>query len=328
MIFINPKMDLAFKKIFGSPQSKEILISFLDALIYGGQPTIEDLEILDPFQLPKAFGLKETYLDVKARLNNGVFVIIEMQVLNLNTFEKRVPYNAAKSYALQLGVGQSYSILYPVIALTITDFVLFPDIASPVTSFIFKERTLNLPYTHNDIELVFAELPKFQRLPEEVETLTEQWLAFLKYARDLHEIPPTMAGVGALCQAFELANQATLNAEELDKLEKSEAFVADTFRTMEQERAEGRQEGHQEGLVQGLEQGLTQGLEQGLTQGLEQGLTQGLKQGLTQGIEKGKREQALATARSLLKLLAIEDVSRVTGLSIAEIQALQTEVSA
>ncbi|MFN9873841.1 MAG: PD-(D/E)XK nuclease family transposase, partial [Pseudanabaena sp.] len=34
MIFINPKIDFAFKKIFGSEDSKDILISFLNALIY------------------------------------------------------------------------------------------------------------------------------------------------------------------------------------------------------------------------------------------------------------------------------------------------------
>jgi hypothetical protein len=33
MIFINPKTDFAFKKIFGSEQSKHILISFLNALL-------------------------------------------------------------------------------------------------------------------------------------------------------------------------------------------------------------------------------------------------------------------------------------------------------
>ncbi|HBR75297.1 MAG TPA: transposase, partial [Cyanobacteria bacterium UBA11159] len=36
MIFINPKIDWAFKKIFGSSESKDILISFLDALVYNG----------------------------------------------------------------------------------------------------------------------------------------------------------------------------------------------------------------------------------------------------------------------------------------------------
>ena len=34
MIFINPKTDFAFKKIFGSEESKPILIDFLNALLY------------------------------------------------------------------------------------------------------------------------------------------------------------------------------------------------------------------------------------------------------------------------------------------------------
>ncbi|MCC7429437.1 PD-(D/E)XK nuclease family transposase, partial [bacterium] len=38
MQFINPKTDFAFKKIFGSLESKEILISFLNAIL---QPKTE-----------------------------------------------------------------------------------------------------------------------------------------------------------------------------------------------------------------------------------------------------------------------------------------------
>jgi hypothetical protein len=46
--FINPKIEFAFKRIFGSSESKPILISFLNAMIYDGNPTIADLEIIDP----------------------------------------------------------------------------------------------------------------------------------------------------------------------------------------------------------------------------------------------------------------------------------------
>jgi predicted transposase/invertase (TIGR01784 family) len=99
MIFINPKIDYAFQKIFGSSESKDILISFLNALIYEGHPTIEDLKIINPNLPPKLEGLKDTYLDVKAKLKDGTLVIIEMQVLNVQSFGKRVLYNAAKTYA-------------------------------------------------------------------------------------------------------------------------------------------------------------------------------------------------------------------------------------
>jgi predicted transposase/invertase (TIGR01784 family) len=54
MLFINPKIDFAFKKIFGSKDSKDILISFLNALIYEAQPVIHDLEICKkPMRLPE-----------------------------------------------------------------------------------------------------------------------------------------------------------------------------------------------------------------------------------------------------------------------------------
>jgi predicted transposase/invertase (TIGR01784 family) len=78
MIFINPKTDYAFKKIFGSSESKDILISFLNAMIYEGNSIIEDLEIINPNLPPRVQGLKDTYLDVKAKLKNGTIVIIEM----------------------------------------------------------------------------------------------------------------------------------------------------------------------------------------------------------------------------------------------------------
>lgn len=93
MRFISPKTDFAFKKIFGSNESKNILISFLNALVYNGEPEIQDLEIIDPYTSGKVLELKNSFLDVKAVLANQKIVIIEMQVINIGAFEKRVVYN-------------------------------------------------------------------------------------------------------------------------------------------------------------------------------------------------------------------------------------------
>jgi predicted transposase/invertase (TIGR01784 family) len=65
MRFINPKTDFAFKRIFGSKHSHDILISVLNAILYTGQSTTNDLEILNPYQAPKIRGVKDTYLDIK-----------------------------------------------------------------------------------------------------------------------------------------------------------------------------------------------------------------------------------------------------------------------
>lgn len=187
-VFINPKTDFAFKKIFGSKQSKDILISFLNAILYNEQDEIQDLIILDPYQAPRIKGIKDTYLYVKATLSDGTTVIIEMQVLNVLGFEKRVLYNAA-AFSIQLGIGEDYTLLNPVIALTITDFEMFPGNDRIISRYCLKEKDDLTDYS-DDIELVFVELPKFTKELDDLETSVDKWLYFLKSANELETVPP------------------------------------------------------------------------------------------------------------------------------------------
>ena len=156
MRFLDVKTDFAFKKVFGSQQSKPVLVDFLNAMLdYSGEFAIADLEIVDPYQIPLIKGMKDTFVDVKAVLANGSRVIIEMQVLNIEGFEQRILYNAAKQYSSQLLKGEHYRLLNPVIALTFTDFILFKEAPEQVIS-----RFRLIEYG-DDIELVFVELPNF-----------------------------------------------------------------------------------------------------------------------------------------------------------------------
>ena len=227
MRFINPKTDIAFKKIFGSEQSKDILISFLNSMLYDGKPIIEDLEILHPYLTPRIRGVKETYLDIKAKITGNKTAIVEMQVLNVEGFEKRILYNAAKSYSIQLQAGEDYKLLNPVIALTIVDFQMFADFDKVISHFVLKEKDYLVDYLSYDLELVFVELPKFTKELEQLETLTDKWLYFMKSGWTLQTVPETMSAVPEIEQAFALANQANLNREELEELEHQEFFIYD-----------------------------------------------------------------------------------------------------
>jgi predicted transposase/invertase (TIGR01784 family) len=249
MNFINPKTDFGFKKIFASPQHKEVLISFLNAMLYNAEPTIQDLEIIDPYAAPAITGLKDTYLDVKAKITGDKTVIIEMQVINVEAFTKRVIYNAAKSYATQLKPREGYSKLNPLIALTITDFVLFENTEKFLTHFVFKEVEENIEY-YREIELVFLELPKFNKRLEEVENLIQSWAYFIKNAPELDEIPEKFASVPELQTAFNIANRSNLSLEELQALEKREMFFEDQRGAVIKGRREGRQEGRIEGQIE------------------------------------------------------------------------------
>jgi predicted transposase/invertase (TIGR01784 family) len=284
--FINPKTDFAFKKIFGSKKSKDILISFLNAILYEGKDIILDVEIIDPYQAPRIKGIKDSYLEVKATITGNKTVIIEMQVLNVLGFEKRVLYNAAKAFSIQLSVGEDYTLLNPVIALTITDFEMFPGQERIISRYRLKEKDDLTDYS-DDIELVFVELPKFSRELDELETLTDKWLYFLRSANKLKSAPPNLDEVPALHHAFEVAKQSKLSKKELEILEKREMFLHDNRNAI----LKARQDGESKGLAAG------------------------------EAI--GERKKAMEIARSLLNLLDIETISQKTGLSLSEIRALQ-----
>ena len=246
MQFLNPKTDFAFKKIFGSEQSKHILISFLNALLYNEQPVIADLEIIDPYLAPKIEGMKDTYVDVRARLQSGRRVIIEMQVLNVEGFEKRVLYNAAKAYSTQLLVGEAYQDLSPVVALTITDFVMFPESPEMESAYALKDRQGLRDYPQDDLQLVFVELPKFRQALADLRGVKEKWLYFLQNAPDLQVIPETMGAVTEINEAFQIANVAGLSREELDIYERKMMFLHDQRGAISKAEKVAREEGREE----------------------------------------------------------------------------------
>ncbi|TAG69374.1 MAG: hypothetical protein EAZ23_27100 [Oscillatoriales cyanobacterium] len=106
MRFINPKIYFAFTKIFGSSDNTDILINFLNALLYEGKTIIESLEIIDPNVTYPIIGSTNSYLDVQATLNNNTSVIIKIQVLHVQTSAKLVLSDTAKTYGTQFGVAE------------------------------------------------------------------------------------------------------------------------------------------------------------------------------------------------------------------------------
>ena len=261
MNFLDIKTDFAFKKVFGSEGSKDLLISFLNSVIeFDQQQTITDLTIVDPYSIPLLTGMKDTFVDVKAELSDNTKVIIEMQVLNHEGFEKRVLYNAAKNYSLQLKKGDPYHLLNPVIALTITDFILFKNTDELINNFKLLEKNHFIQYS-DDIELIFIELPKFHKTEAELSSIQDKWLYFIKNAGNLDYIPKNLNQ--ELEKAFNIANEANLSEEELELQHKKKDFIYIQKSSIEFATKTGMEQGLEKGLQQGLEQGLQQGLEQG-----------------------------------------------------------------
>ncbi len=78
-------------------------------------------------------------------------------------------------------------------------------------------------------------------------------------------------------------------------------------------------EGRAEGIKEGIEQGLTQGRQEGIEIGEERGIAKGREEGMSEGI--------LQTAVAALKQgIPAETVASFTGLSVTEIEQLQSQI--
>ncbi|MGD2091133.1 MAG: Rpn family recombination-promoting nuclease/putative transposase [Candidatus Aminicenantes bacterium] len=283
-IFVDPKNDVAFRKIFGDENKKEILISFLNNILEfaGTDKEIMDITIQNPYQVPKLKELKETILDIKAVDKRNIHYIIEMQVFHTTAFEKKVLYYVSKSYYQQLNKAEEYPKLNQVIFLGFLNFKLFhknPDYAT--RHLILDEKTNENHF--KDFELNFVELPKFTKSLEELGDIKDKWIYFVKNAGTMKMIPRELEEPKELREAFESAKQMKWSKEELEAYDARGIYIQDE---------RGR---------------------------IEYALEEGIKIGEEKGIKKEKIE----TARKMFDDgLPIETISKYTGLSTGEIEKL------
>ena len=299
-IFVDPKNDVAFRKIFGDETRKEILISFLNNILEfaGTDKEIMDITITNPYQVPKLKELKETILDIKAVDKRNIHYIIEMQVFHTTAFEKKVLYYVGKSYYQQLKKAEEYPKLNQVIFLGFLNFKLFHNNPDYATRHLILDEKTN-EHHFQDFELNFVELPKFTKTLEELKDIKDKWIYFVKNAGAMTMIPGELQEPKELREAFEVAKQMKWRKEELEAYDARGIYIQDERGRIEYAREEGKEEG--------------------IKIGEEKGKKQGIKIGEEKGIKKGKIE----TAKELLKMgIEIEKIARATGLEKEEIEGL------
>ena len=214
MKFADIKNDIAFRKIFGNQNKKEILISFLNAILdFDDKHRITDVTILNPYQLPKFRDGKATIIDVKAKDEQGREFIVEMQVADALGFSKRVLYYSSQGYVSQIEREEFYDKLKPTVFVGILDFEI-----SKNQNYISRHRILDVETGERvieDMEFNFIELPKFTKKREDIKTLVEKWVFFIKEAENLEVMPEGIDDFG-LKTAFEEANIQAWSKEEIE----------------------------------------------------------------------------------------------------------------
>jgi predicted transposase/invertase (TIGR01784 family) len=266
-MFLDPTNDVAFKRIFGNEANKDILISFLNNILdFKEQYRIFDIEFLDTHQTPKLNNLKDTILDVRCKDGRGISYIIEMQVAKPSNFEKRALYYTSKAYINQIEIGEDYPKLNQVIFVGIVDFEMFIGENYITNHLILNTETLKNEI--NDFRFCFIELPKFTKREEELITIADKWIYFLKNAKKL-KIMPSNVVEKEIQEAYSILDRFNWTVEEYDYYERYGVALQDARGRIEQGFMDGMKKGKIEGIEEGIEKGKIQTAKKALQNGID-----------------------------------------------------------
>lgn len=234
--YLDPKTDIAFKRVFGNEKNKNILMHFLNDLnIFGNDRTIVDVTFLSPIQDPEIASKKQSIVDVLCKDQDGVQYIVEMQLADDANFIKRAQYYASKAYFSQLDSGKTYSNLKEVVFLAITNFVMFKDKDSYISHHIILDKDTK-EHDLKDLYFSFIELPKFTKgIGDKLDNMIEKWCYFLKHApatknEDLQAI---IGRDEVIKQAYDVIERFNWNEEELRKYDQEVKREMDNRSAME-----------------------------------------------------------------------------------------------
>ena len=256
--FADPKTDFAFKRIFGSEEHKSVLVAFLNDMLDLDEPhRIVAVELLPAEQRPAVAELKLSIVDVKCTDARGVTYVVEMQVLQVEGFEKRVVYNVAKAYVNQIARGELYPDLNDVVGITICDFELWPDNGERKIPMLSRWRMTEQQTGSKElgqIRLVFLELPKYDasRPPQ---TVVEKWAYFFREADNLTVVPEVLAE-HPFIDALEAARTAGFTEAEWEAYILAGIAIQNERGALAVAEKRGREEGREEGREDGLRQGV------------------------------------------------------------------------
>jgi predicted transposase/invertase (TIGR01784 family) len=293
---ISPRVDIAFKKIFGVEENKDLLISLINSIV-AGEDQVSEVTLLNPYN-PKNFKTdKLSILDIKAKGADGKRFNIEIQISDEADYDKRALYYWAKLYTEQLQTAEDYATLSKAIGIHILNFTSIPQVEKYHNIFHITEKESGLEY-FKDLELHTIELKKFsdnnkEELPELIAKIKKPldiWVAFLtRYDLLKADHLPEPLDNSSLKKAINVLEVMNFNTEERDLYEDHLKWLRIEANTLKKAEAKGEE--------------------------------RGIEIGEARGVEKGKIEGKLEIAKNLIfKGFDEKSILEITGLTIAEVK--------
>ncbi|MES2614630.1 MAG: Rpn family recombination-promoting nuclease/putative transposase [Bdellovibrionota bacterium] len=174
----DPKDDYIFKKIFGHKEN--IFINFVNSVFKDKNERIVKSVTFVNTEITKDIILgKQGRLDVKATLDDGSHINIEIQVKPGDNFKKRSLFYWSDLYKDQLKKGKSYADLQRCVCINVVNFELFKNkdkFHTVIGGLDIDTHEWVLP----EFEIHYLEVQKLKKVDYNTMNLLEKWILFLQ----------------------------------------------------------------------------------------------------------------------------------------------------
>lgn len=250
--FINPYTDYGFKKLFGTEENKELLISFLNAIIFDKDGVITSLSYKSIEQLGDNKDRRNCYFDVYCETQDGSDFIVEMQNARKSYFKDRSLFYAAKPIRDQAEKGEEWNFrLNDVYMVGVMNFK-FPGDEYPEDSYYHVVQLVDVVDQHvfyDKLTLIYLEMPKLRNMPAKTDSFRDLWLYALQGLCYTDQYPEVLRE-GIFKKLYDAASKANMDDAQLLEYERSQKAMWDRY----SERETAREEGIEEGIEKGREQ--------------------------------------------------------------------------
>lgn len=187
--FIDPRVDWAFKRIFGSEDTKECLITFLNGL-FEDELVIKDVTFAKTEKLGLRPDDRGVVFDVYCITNEGKHVIVEMQKKEQEYFTDRALYYTARAI-VQQGIRGIWDYhLAPVYTVCFMDFVSQSPILKEFRTDLVLTDLQTRQQVSDRMRIVYLQLPLFDKHTEaECMDIFDCWIYIIKNMNMFEQMP-------------------------------------------------------------------------------------------------------------------------------------------
>lgn len=234
--------DLYFKRLLGDKNKKSLTLNFLNSILdRDANNYFTDITFLDKDNEPETIDGKLSKLDIRADMNDGTQIEIEVQVIPFKMMAERSLYYWSKMYAEQLNKKEQYRKLKKTIAINLLSFEYLIDEEDWHNIYAILNTKSHKRLTDH-MEIHFLEIPKFKLKDIRKMKASETWIAYFSGEYDDKELEELSMNKPVMKEVMDFERSFLMDKIQRREYEQREKALRDYYSYMGESYEQGEED--------------------------------------------------------------------------------------